>query len=1349
MGQAARKADSREDRVAGRYLIQRRLGRGGMGEVYRAVDESTGQVVALKRVLKLDRESHRLRLEFQTLAGLRHPRIVDVHDFGHDGELPYYTMELLDGHDLRDVGDVTLKQACLWLRDVASALACLHARGLVHRDVAPRNVRCTSDGRAKLIDFGVLATSGVWGEIVGTPSAMAPEMLLGEPIDHRADLFSLGALGYRLLTGRNAYQGRQVADLLFAHQKAPAPPSSLVPEIPKEFDELILSLLSQRPLARPKHAAEVIDRLNAIAQLEPDPELDVAQGYIQSAGIVGRDRELGAARRRIERALGGEGKAIIIRGDLGTGKTRLLREIAVEAQLSGLTVVRAEGESGRRKPYGVVQHLAAELLKVAPEVAVNSVGTNADELTAIIPGLSRHLGTRTAMRIETNLRADLRENRLETQNAVRDWLFRCAEAAPLALVVDDLNWCDEASASVLTALALEVEKHALLVVGSLRRGERIRAPDTIDKLARSARRIRCKPLTVEQVGDLVKEMFGDTPNGSRLADWLHRATEGNVAECVEHAHRLVVREIVSYGDGMWIVPEELGDPEACRDSAALIRSQLEELSPGARTLLNVLCVYREAASFGTCISVSELDDEQALSALDELTRAELVTASGGSYRLRRSAVADVLRDDLSDELEQSLELRVGNLLVEAGVTFENEARVGAHLVRGGDLLSGAKLLEQAGRRLYGATSFGEAIGPLETALAVYESEKVSPRLCLELKFMLLAAGFYSDRHVAKRHRDALLGSLAGHSGIALSRRLARYFGSTLGVYLAFAVTAVRWVMTPGARRGPSLIDALRMYIRGVSYSAAIAAFELDQPALGAMSDKLRPLRRLNRLDTRATVTLTSNLYNYNRGRVATVFRKTDEVLGTLAKAAGFSEDERRSVEGGLRFQRGLVLTRKADDALLHEIEKIEALDTRVWNVSAAQLRTQYHLWRGEEALAQSVWAQAELDLVRLGAAWQVESAFHASSAQIYSWIWDSVGLKRTLSALARVAKDRPGYTSYLDLGRAEYHQMRGDYRRARDAVERARKGTPAEHITSDWSRLLDAEICLHEGKLLRAEELARDGLKDALPREACRLAVVYGMVSALRGDHSEAAERMEAQEKAMNEAQNPIFRGRFYEGWGRIALMAEDQLALQSALAEVNSAFLPTKNAALVARAERLSRAAASSDSASESHDSLDSLETVVAAVHSPSSQSISLLSECSTLEECTRRALELIIGATGASGGQLYLLSDDGLELVASQALEEPNGELKAALDRLLAFTLRDNDKTMVGEQTATATTFGPTSTLQTGTRWRALVFAVPGEGRLIPVSAAALIEGSKALVDPDPRLTEAVARNLDRMTA
>ena len=284
--------------IGGRYAVLDVLGRGGMATVYRVRDTADGRELALKQAdggrqrAADERMALRFRREFHSLVELRHPRIVAAYDFGVEDAGAYYTMESLDGADLKDIGALPWGDACGVLRDVAGALAFLHARGLVHRDLGPRNVRRTRDGHAKLFDFGLLASVGIAGDVAGTPTSVAPETLRGRPIDGRTDLWGLGTLAYWLLTGSHPYAARKLAELEEAWRRPPPLPSTIVEGIPGALDALVMELLAIDPLGRPSSAAEVIDRLGSIASLPRDPDVEVTQGYLASAAMVGRAREM-------------------------------------------------------------------------------------------------------------------------------------------------------------------------------------------------------------------------------------------------------------------------------------------------------------------------------------------------------------------------------------------------------------------------------------------------------------------------------------------------------------------------------------------------------------------------------------------------------------------------------------------------------------------------------------------------------------------------------------------------------------------------------------------------------------------------------------------------------------------------------------------------------------------------------------------------------------------------------------------------------------------------------------------------------------------------------------------------
>lgn len=175
MGQASATEVASQGKLTdeGRYEVQAEIAAGGMGAVYRVFDRVAGEVRALKRA-RLDGEMRRfaieaLEREYQVLASLDHPRIIRVFDYGVDDRGPFYTMELLEGQDLRRAAPLPFRAACMYLRDIATSLALLHGRRLIHRDLSPSNVRLTPDGHCKLLDFGALTGFGVASRLVGTP----------------------------------------------------------------------------------------------------------------------------------------------------------------------------------------------------------------------------------------------------------------------------------------------------------------------------------------------------------------------------------------------------------------------------------------------------------------------------------------------------------------------------------------------------------------------------------------------------------------------------------------------------------------------------------------------------------------------------------------------------------------------------------------------------------------------------------------------------------------------------------------------------------------------------------------------------------------------------------------------------------------------------------------------------------------------------------------------------------------------------------------------------------------------------------------------------------------------------
>src|SRR5947208_11127428 len=263
----------------GRYRIQRKLGAGGMADVYLAEDQELGRRVAIKilngRHANDDQFIERFRREAKNAAALNHPSIVSIYDRGEAEDTYYIAMEFLDGRTLKELivgrGAAPINVAIEYARQILSALRFAHRHGIVHRDIKPHNALVDGDGRVKVTDFGI-ARAGTsqmteTGSIVGTAQYLSPEQARGGEVDPRSDLYSLGVVLYELLTGKTPFDGETPVEIAMKHLSTPPkPPSKLRPDIPRELDMVVMRALAKNPDERYQSADEMEADLERVAR---------------------------------------------------------------------------------------------------------------------------------------------------------------------------------------------------------------------------------------------------------------------------------------------------------------------------------------------------------------------------------------------------------------------------------------------------------------------------------------------------------------------------------------------------------------------------------------------------------------------------------------------------------------------------------------------------------------------------------------------------------------------------------------------------------------------------------------------------------------------------------------------------------------------------------------------------------------------------------------------------------------------------------------------------------------------------------------------------------------------------
>lgn len=534
----------REQWVGGRYQCVQLLGAGGMGQVYRALDRLTGETVALKRVSAPGLQATpdpalplALAHEFQALAGLRHPNLIGVRDYGFDRapedrsigpspvRQPYFTMDLLyNSRSIVAAGQWLEPNAKVrLLLPVLHALAYIHHRGIIHRDLKPGNI-LVSAGEVKVLDFGLAAIGEQHTASSGTLRYMAPEVLRGETATVAADLYAVGIIGYELFAGWHPFA--PTGQAIQREQLLTSEPEWSYVEIEPALRAVLQRLLAKEPARRYPNAAAVIAALSAaIGEPLPLETLATRESFLQTAPLIGRQSELEQLTTALDATRAGNGSSWLIGGESGVGKSRLLSELRTTALVQGVLVMRGQASSSGGGAYHLWEAPLRWLTLLAAPTPLEAA-----VLKPLLPEIATLIGQPVAA--APPLDAKAAESRLLTTVAT---LFRrSALAQPILLLLEDLHWADENSLALLAWLtqpraATAPAATPLLIVGTYRRGEAPHLP----ALLAAMQPLRLPRLLPSQIEALSVAMLGNAGRNVALVNFLQQETEGNTFFVVE------------------------------------------------------------------------------------------------------------------------------------------------------------------------------------------------------------------------------------------------------------------------------------------------------------------------------------------------------------------------------------------------------------------------------------------------------------------------------------------------------------------------------------------------------------------------------------------------------------------------------------------------------------------------------------------------------------------------------------------------------------------------------------------------------------------------------------------------
>ncbi|MBU0574301.1 MAG: protein kinase [Candidatus Margulisbacteria bacterium] len=732
-----------QEKIADRYRIEKELGKGSSGTVYKAWDEKENKPVALKLFLAVEDGTtvgtagtatatgtgtstfSDFLKEIKTLAKLDHPNLVKIFDAGKENGTGYLVEEYIEGKNIKEwmKNNNAYDEVVGAVEQVVGALEYVHAKDILHRDIKPTNILVDKNNNVKLVDFGVAGISDMEKipevSLAGTLGYMSPEQLgmIKQPVDRRSDFYSLGMTLYEGLVGELPFRSKKVEELL--HQQVaslPKPIKSSRSEVPFSLDRIVLKLLQketrQRYQSEKGLMADLQYCLSLIKNGKGDQEFelglkDVSPEMTYRASFTGHNEDIKQLKETVDRIFDNRPVRILVSGETGVGKTRLARE--AKKYVEGKGAMFLEGSSSlysKNIPFSGISeiltnfvHFTRMLEAAAKEQWKNAilkqVGDLGGLLVDVCPTLEELIGKQPAVKS-----LGLEKDRFRIQTVMASFFMAICEQMPLVVFMDDWQWVDESTVRLAEEMFSHFEKKPIAFIMAARTEDVEEA-----KVDPKVNRIPLKNLDKTDIRRMTAELLKrKTEDIEELSERLFEKSNGNPYFYFEIVRYLVENEVVFFDNLEWqFDSEKLSRVAIPKNILNLLFSRLQVLDQQSKNILKLASVWGKKFTTNDLMRVSGLPRGDISHAIEQALKNHVIWREKRGkkefYSFSHDRIQKELYDSLLQEERRKLHLEIagyleGIILKEEDVIYE----LARHLIEGGNTKKGVKYAILAGHK---------------------------------------------------------------------------------------------------------------------------------------------------------------------------------------------------------------------------------------------------------------------------------------------------------------------------------------------------------------------------------------------------------------------------------------------------------------------------------------------------------------------------------------------------------------------------------------------------------------------------------------------------------------------------